>query len=211
MSNVLVNALLASSERLDAEVRRMIARYGADAVKESVKRLAKGKIGRKPEKDWPELSKDMHEDARSWLDGGDPFTERSSYSIAQGFAGRFPGHSRAATQRRILKKLSGERVFRALTLALHIAEREYPHAAYLRTLGELIRTSSNPEICVSLLRFAEETLVSYTGMFGSPPDNLPMHAIRSALNPVGMSASLSTAVVKTRPQGILGPLSLGKG
>lgn len=102
---------------VDDDIRRIIARYGTEAVKQAVKRVTKPKRGRKPEKDWPELREVIESDARDWLAGGDPFSSRSNYSIAKDFADKNPGHSHPATMKRIERKLVQKRVW--MTLVTH--------------------------------------------------------------------------------------------
>jgi len=77
---------------VDEDIRRAIARYGKDAVQKAIKRRPGAKPGRPSENDWAELDEDLKQDARLWLDGHDPFAERSSYSIAKRFAKKHPGH-----------------------------------------------------------------------------------------------------------------------
>src|SRR3546814_20858378 len=91
---------------VDDDIRRAIARYGADAVKVAVKNATKAKRGRKKEPDWPELREIMEADAREWLAGNDTFTTRSNYSIAKELSERNPGHSIVSTHKRIERKLS---------------------------------------------------------------------------------------------------------
>src|SRR3546814_19179799 len=59
------------------DIRRAIARCGADAVKVAVKNATKAKRGRKKEADWPELRELMEADASEGLAGKDPFDPRS--------------------------------------------------------------------------------------------------------------------------------------
>src|SRR3546814_11670708 len=86
---------------VDDDIRRAIARYGADDVKVAVKNATKAKRGRKKEPDWPEPREIMEADAREWLAGNDPFTTRSNYSIAKEIAESNLGHSIVSTNKRI--------------------------------------------------------------------------------------------------------------
>ena len=122
---------------VDDDIRRIVTRYGAEAVKEAVKRETKAKRGRKPERDWPELREVIEADARDWLAGGDPFSSRSNYSIAKDFADRSPGHSHPATMKRIERKLVKSRVWMTLVVAKNISREGYPYAEHIRALDAL--------------------------------------------------------------------------
>lgn len=161
---------------VDDDVRRMISRYGRDAVAGAMKRAIKVKRGRKAEADWPEIDKVLKVDARRLLEGGDPFAERTNYSIAKAYAERHPGHSHAATHRRILKKLADKRVLFTLINAYMIGEDEYPYAAYLSVLKMLAMEMPDMHWGDKLLR-SEGYVNDYTAKHGAPADQLTMKEI----------------------------------
>ena len=162
---------------VDDDIRRIVARYGASAVKDALSRQTKAKRGRKPEKDWPEIDKVLKEDARLFLQGGDPFASRSNYSIAQTYAAAHPGHSHAATQRRIMKKLAEKRVMFTLINAEIIGRDCYPHGGYLRTLRALIAALPTWDAWRSILSRAESSLADYAQKLGPVPESMTMKEV----------------------------------
>lgn len=171
------NALLAAAATkfdivgptVDDDVRRIIARYGADAVKEAVKAQTKPKRGRKPEKDWPLLWPYIVRDAREFLDGGDPFERWSDWSIANDYAKEKPGQSPSATVKRILGRLKEKRRIFMLIEAERISRTDYPFAVNLRALTELTRAERHP-VWASMYARAQKHIDDYTAKYGAPPD-----------------------------------------
>lgn len=161
---------------VDDDIQRAIWRYGLDAVQDAVKRKSKKKRGRKAEPDWPELSKVFKVDARRLLEGGDPFAERTNYSIATEYAERFPGHNRAATHRRILKKLAAKRVLFTLINAHSMSEKECPYSAHLAVLVRLEREAPDWG-WAKRLAFAEQSVRDYKAKHGEPDEGLTMEEI----------------------------------
>lgn len=161
---------------VDDDIQRAIWRYGREAVLQAVKRKTQKKRGRKAEPDWPELDKVFKLDARRLLEGGDPFAERTNYSIATEYSDRNPGHSRAATHRRILKKLAAKRVLFTLLNAHRISEHEYPYSAHLAVLVRLEKEASGWG-WAKRLAFAEQSVRDYKAKYGPPDENLTMEEI----------------------------------
>ncbi|MCJ8158547.1 hypothetical protein [Sphingomonas sp. LaA6.9] len=161
---------------VEDDVRRLIVRYGIDAVRDAVKKQAKKKRGRPEEKDIRELRPFLEQDARAWLEGRDPFAERSNYAIAQQFANERPGHSYAGTMTRIQKKLAQKRKFYVFAIAEALARDEYPYKQHLRAL-EAVATESDHEIWTLVIDRANGTLASYTRKHGEPDDSITMKQI----------------------------------
>jgi hypothetical protein len=153
---------------VDDDVRRLIWRHGADAVKAAVDKQTKPKKGRKPELDWPELLPVIEADARVWLSGGDPFSSRSNYSIANGFASRKPGQSHTATQKRIERKLGAKREFMTLISAMRMSRENYPYMAHIRALQALSQAHPD-EVWKSTLAGAHRAVADYEAKIGTPP------------------------------------------
>lgn len=127
---------------VDDDIRRAIDRYGAEQVELALKRLTKQRAGRKTIADMTELSTVFEEDARSWLEGNDPFLSRTNYAIARDLAGDLKGHPRAAAIDRVERKLRTEpfgRKWRALAAAFRISYSEYPFALHMKALLELAK------------------------------------------------------------------------
>lgn len=187
---------------VDDDIRRAITRYGADAVKEAIKRQAKPKRGRKPEKDWLELREVIEADARAWLAGGDPLSSRSNYSIAKDFADKNPGHSHPATMKRIERKLVQKRAWMTFVTAENFSRAGYPHAVYIRALEELSKVDSHP-VWASILDGARSKIADYEAKMGEPPPaELSMDEVESA----GRNAllTLSGMVTPKKPRGLFG-------
>lgn len=186
---------------VDDDIRRAINRYGAQAVKDAVKRLTsvKAKRGRKPIKDWPELASVWKADAKIWLEGGDPFAKRANYSIAQDYAAQNPGQSSEATFRRIMRKLAKSRVATTLMYAFPIGETEYPYKAHLKTLRTLAELRGQHEdLWVKLLEDAERYIDEYTQKFGPIPENMTMKEVEMrSKNP--LLATAFPSILSTSP------------
>lgn len=163
---------------VDDDVRRIVSRYGADAVKAAFKRVAKPKPGRRPEKDWPELRPVIEADAESWLLGGDPFTDRSNYSIAKAFADANPGHSHPGTMKRILRKLGKSRKWMTYVTAYQMSEEDYPYGLHLRAL-EAANSVSERSLFEGIIRFTKSDIADFEAKFGdSPPPTMSLAEIR---------------------------------
>lgn len=164
---------------LDDEVRRLVIRHGAEAVKSAVKRQTAVKKGRKRIPDWPELRPYIEEDATIWLDGGDPFSRRTNYAIAKALADAKPGYNHAATMQRLERKLGSRpysRKWYILVAALDLSEGAYSYKRHLdviRALHELDDTSRWD----TLLEINERKVAQYVHRFGEPPERISMREI----------------------------------
>jgi len=204
------NALLGLSERLelvgptvDDDIRRAVGRYGAEAVKDAVRRQTQPKRGRKPEEDWPELRDVIRDDARKWLSGEDPFVARTNYAIAKEFAEQNPGQSPVSTHQRIERKLAKgpyNRRWRVLATAEMMSHDDFPHAAHIRAIEALLALGIEDwtEIWQVKLERSKSTIGDYERKFGdAPPANLSMkqieEAARNALLTIG-------EIARPRPQ-----------
>ena len=125
---------------VEDDLRRAIARYGADEVLRALKALTKRQAGRKTIHDLEELRPIFKRDARVWLEGGDPFAEQSNYAIARDKAGGLKGHLRAAAIDRVERKLGAEpfgREWFILVAALRISYSEFSYSHHLAALAAL--------------------------------------------------------------------------
>lgn len=191
------NALLAAALALpkldlvgptvDDDVRRAILRYGAEEVKRAVKAATKKKLGRKKEPDWSELRHVIEADARDWLAGKDPFSERSNYAIAKEFAERNPGQSVISTHKRIERKLSRgphNRVWWTLVSAENQSRDGYPYSQHIRALRALadLPDAWSRETFGFGLQKALQTLSDYEAREGAaPPDTMTFAEVESAV------------------------------
>jgi len=166
---------------VDDDVRRLIRRYGAADVTDALKRQTKPPRGRKPEKDWPELRSVIDQDAKCWLDGGDPFSSRSNYSIAKNFADQNPGHSHPATMKRIERKLAQKRVWMTLATAQNLSRDAYPYAAHLRAWIALSDLDPHP-VWSSLRSDVERAIADFHAELGMmPPSHWSIKQVEDAL------------------------------
>lgn len=178
---------------VDDDIRRAITRYGAEAVKDAVKRQTKPKRGRKPERDWPELRDVIQADAREWLEGGDPLATRSNYSIAKDFADKNPGQSHPATMKRIERKLVRQRAWMTLANAEILSRDGYPYTAHIRALEALSELDTH-HVWAWLRDRAKSTVADYEAKHGAPPASAMSmkqveDATRNALLTLGQLAS----------------------
>jgi hypothetical protein len=176
----LPNSLLSfdiAGPNVDDDIRRLVWRYGAKKVQEAIKRQSAPKRGRRPEGDWSELDGILREDARLWLQGGNPLKERSNRSIARDFAKKTAGHSSDATRDRIMRKLRERRRYYTLVEAERLSETEFPYAENLRTIAALRETGTRRDLWERLLRFREGSLADYRSKFGEPPVSMTMQEL----------------------------------
>jgi hypothetical protein len=198
---------------VDDDVRRVIARYGAEAVKHAVREVTRPKRGRRAERDWPELQEIIEADARDWLDGGDPLATRSNYSIAKSYAERNPGHSSISTHKRIERKLA-KRPFDRRWFMLHSAEDQSRHGPYLlhlralEALAELTEESGGSAWNATALTTANSIIAEYEAKLGEPPppelslkdvEEAAQKTLLSRSKPTGLGALLAQYVgIETR-------------
>jgi hypothetical protein len=165
---------------VDDDIRRAIARYGADAVKNAVRRQTKAKRGRRPDKDWSELREVIEAEARDWLAGGDPIAARTNHAIAKEFAESNPGPSAALTLQRIERKLANkphDRLWFLLVTAENMSRDGYPYTAHIRALKALTETKSH-RAWDTVLERAVSVLADYQAKKGNPPpDDLSMKEV----------------------------------
>lgn len=168
------------------EVRILILRYGADAVKRAVKEATKAKRGPKKKPDWKELRDVIETDARDWLAGRDPFKLRTNYAIAKAFAERHPGHSPISTFERIERKLKTgpyDRRWFVFTTAEIMTRDSYPHADHLRALEALAKLpkESGSAMWKRSLERAQAEVARFEAREEHPPDaSMTMEEIEEA-------------------------------
>jgi hypothetical protein len=173
-------ALIQSGRTLDDELRSLIARHGADPVKEAAKRLVAKKRGRPAEKDWPLLRQWVEQDVQDWLAERDPFEARSNYLIANGFVAKHPGHSPAATVGRIERKLRERRRFMLFAVAVERTSEGWPLAVHLRACAGLVE-EGKPEDWSSLLNHPRGVLARYEERFGDAKPSLSLSDMEERL------------------------------
>jgi hypothetical protein len=164
---------------VDDDIRRAISRYGAEAVKGAIKRQTAPRVGRPKVNDWKELQPVIKEDAIRWLEGADPFSERSNYAVAKAFADQKPGHSHPATMKRIQRKLGASpygRKWFTLVTAWMKSEKSFPFAAYVRTVKELCDLDPDGRWQWYLER-ADGALNDYSAKYGQPASDATFHEI----------------------------------
>lgn len=166
-----------SGPSVDDDIRRLIRRHGAENVREAIKRQTAGRRGPNPRRDWPEVRDVLREDARSWLDGRNPFATRSNRSIAREFVAKNRGQSEDATYRRLMRKLSEHRRYYTLIEAASLSEDHYPHAENLRAVRELVAIGVRRDLWLRLLTLSEAALADYKTKFRDPPASMTMHDI----------------------------------
>ena len=180
---------------VDDDIRRVINRYGVEAVKGAVKHLTKPRRGRPKINDWRELQSVMETDAREWIEGGDPLDARTNYSIAKQFAEANPGQSAISTHQRIERKLARkpyDRRWYMLVTAETMTRDNYSWKQHIRALEGLQDTDTHP-VWASMLERAKSDAADYQSKLGEPPtDSLTMRQVeeeaRKAMYPLGQLA-----------------------
>lgn len=182
---------------VDDDIRRAIQRYGKEEVTRAVKAATRKKIGRKKEPDWSELRDIIESDARDWLAGKDPFSERSNYSIAKEFAERNPGQSVISTHKRIERKLSRgphNRVWWTLVSAENQSRDRYPYLHHIRALRALadLPDDWSRDIFGFSLQKALQILSDYEAREGSaPPDAMTFAEVEAAVKAAASQNALA--------------------
>lgn len=177
--NKLIDAL-SQPAGLDDEIARLVRKFGVDAVRDSVKRVAKKRAGRKAEADWPLLGPWLKQDADDWLHDRQPEKLRTSYSIAKAFAEKYPGHDKIATFERVVRKLRKRRRWFYMVTAWQRAEMEYPVEVALRALEEMEamwpkeRWGMRKDLTIGRLQ-------RYREQFGEVPADMTVDAMETEL------------------------------
>ena len=168
---------------LEGLIRLAIDHYGSDAVRATAKALTRSRPGRPKLHDWLELRHVTEADARDWLEGRDPFSFRSNYSIAKEYAEKHPGWNAISTYKRIERKLGQkpyDRVWFMLVRAMLGSRDKWPFAIHLKALQELAVIDPNPNF-QTLLRVAQSNISAYESKSGqAPPPELTMREIRES-------------------------------
>lgn len=194
---------------VEDDIRRAVKRYGADAVRNAVKKLTTQKRGRPLEKDWP-LLKEVHvEDAREWLAGRDPLAASSNYSIAKDYADRNLGQSHPADMKRIERKLKRKPFDRRLSMlitAWNLSRENYPYSAHIRTLEELKKVDL-PAMWSTVLERARSEIADYQAKIGElPPEEFSIKQVEDAASQARMEVVLPREGWTLRGLAALSPL-----
>jgi hypothetical protein len=169
---------------VDDDVRRLIGRYGAEAVKAALGRQTRRKPGMKLKGDWQLLAPFfLEEDARRWLEGDDPLKKRSNNSIAEWFAKNHPDPNVEfeSTRRRIRRKLAKDRRYFTLVEAFWISKDRHSYLKHLEALRALCAARRIDSVWRAALARAEGALSDYTvKLAGPPPATLTMLEVEAA-------------------------------
>lgn len=165
---------------LDDELRSLVARYGADAVREAAKKATVKKRGRRPEKDWPLLRPWLDQDVEDWLAERDPFVARSNYLIAKEYAAEHPGHNPIATAERIERKLREKRRWMLFAVAESRTRKGWPLSVNLKACEGMI-DAGKPHDWTFLLNHSRGVLARYEERFGKPDAALSLDEMEEAL------------------------------
>lgn len=178
---------------VDDDLRRIIGRYGGDAVKAALARLTKPKRGRPKIQDWKELRPFVEEDARIWLGGGDPFTVRKNYAIAKAIADANPGHDHASTMQRIERKLSAKtgRKWFMLAAALDMSREGYPYLKHVFAL-EALADYDKEHSWTEVLSHVKTSIADFAELHGPPSDDLTMKQIEEGSRPLNALAHFTS-------------------
>lgn len=171
-------------QSLDDAIAQLVRQHGADAVRESVKRSTRKKIGRKQEMDFPLLADWFKQDALDWLDGKDPAALRSNYAMANHVADQAPKHYRASVHRRVMRKLAARRQKTFLFQAWSIAHEARPFGDYLRA-GQAVM-AIDPKFADMVQWMADNArgkVARYREAFGRIDESLTIPQIEEVLKP----------------------------
>ena len=165
----LFDAYATPTVSLEEEMRRLVRAHGPEAVRKATKAATARKRGRRADKDWELLRPFVSQDAADWLAGVDPFSVRTSYSIAQQIAETHRGHSRQATFQRVYRKLRKRRRSFVYATALATSESEFPFELHFRALRELAQADpEHNEVWHRILEQKLAALTQYREVHGEP-------------------------------------------
>ncbi|WP_288459308.1 hypothetical protein [uncultured Sphingomonas sp.] len=179
-SSSVVDASMHAGRTLDDELRSLVTRYGADAVREAAKKATAKKRGRRPERDWPLLRPWLDQDVEDWLAERDPFAARSNYLIAKEYAAKHPGHNPIATAERIERKLREKRRWMLFAVALGRTDKGWPISVYLKACEGLIEEGGSRDWSFLLDR-PRGVLARYEERFGNDATALSLDEMEEAL------------------------------
>lgn len=135
-------------------------------------------------RDIPMLRAVFEEDARLWLNGGDPFVIRTNYAIAKAYADANPGQSHESTKKRIEGKLRREREVLTLATAEGISRKEYGYAVNIRACQALVDLQPDSEAWKVMLTCAIESVAKYQALNGNePPAEATMSEVEEMAKP----------------------------
>jgi hypothetical protein len=192
MSGPADNGHSAAPEPLDRTIRRLIAVFGADAVKAEIAKLTKPRRGAPPKKDGLLLRPFLEPDAKDWLEGRNPFELRTNNANAKAADGANPAsHTQPLTQWRRLMRWQGRwRMQQMLWGALDLAWDQYPYAAHFRVLEALAEEGARREAKGELpkeahgvwqltLQLDRKSLARYRELYGEPPSAMTWREIEA--------------------------------
>lgn len=158
---------------IDGEIKRLVARHGADAVRDAVKRHAKKKTGPKKRTNWEYISPFLKGDAIALVEGRDPFKSPANNKIAREYSKQFPGQDQVSTHRRVMQDLKDYRHFIAWIRAEDICRNHCPNGEYLDLLGRMPKDheSLGPFLSSWALK-AKKVLDNYRRKIGEVPHAL---------------------------------------
>lgn len=166
------------------DIRRLIQRYGAEAVKIEIRRQTALKPGMKPkDRDWRFLEPLFESDARHWLNGGNPDEWENNNSVANTFEKDFPDKTvqPGSVYKRIYNKLRKLRRYYTFLEAFWMTEASHPYQKRLEALRELSSASKIESVWRAALYNAESTVRDYRIKLGcAPPDNMTFREVENA-------------------------------
>lgn len=181
----------------DDDIRRAIHRYGPSAVKDSIKRMARKRPGPRKDEDWRILDeKFLKDDARHWLEGGNPFQRGADHSAAKWFEEHYPDQNvqPGSVAKRIYRKLKKHRRRYVLIEAYWMSEDSYPYQRHLATLRALSEGPGIDAIWHNALYNAESVVRDYSIKFRRVPR--PKMTMRE----VGDAAGRAVFTSSTKPR-----------
>lgn len=162
---------------LDVEIERLVAAYGAKAVREAAGRIGKLKRGRPSEPDYWGLKDTIEQDARDCLAGRDPRKIRSNRSIARNFVPIKRQHSKEATEERILKLLRKQRAVWIKVQAMLICENEFPFSRYFQVAREVEKIPQYRNAISTMINLRLGYLERYRERYGEPRPEMTIEQI----------------------------------
>ena len=155
-------------EDLPGAIDALVALHGAAAVRAAIAKQAKLPLGRKKTPE-PGLFYELpREDAKRWLDGGNPQKERTNHAIARERAAGAPEHQKYKIMQRVQRKLRKSRKLFML-LEAHVISATTDDWSWERHRAAAIELSLATDGKLGGAQSVDAPLADYSTAVGQPP------------------------------------------
>jgi hypothetical protein len=163
-----------ASEHLRKELKKLIAKYGAEETGKELKAITARSRGNAIIPDWDDLMEVLEADALDILEGRDPRAREGDVPIAKQLANAKPRHSEKSSRARVRLKLDKDRLPYATAIAGIKSMYAAPYQRHLAIVGMLAEGNIATKTWESQLAESQKLVADYVGAFGEPPESMAM-------------------------------------